>query len=115
MILCLFGPGTLTLVSDGLIADKREQYGGSPELALPEFGYVTLGSTESEDGQNIRTESGFHGKLTRVQVWQRALDAATEIPRQVQSRPRSSMHALTINCAYDIRKTVPKILKNDFM
>ena len=33
----------------------------------------------------FRTESGFHGKLTRVQVWQRALDASTEIPRQVRS------------------------------
>ena len=74
--------GTLTLVSDGLIADKRENYGEG--LALNEFGYVTLGSTESPDGRT-RTETGFQGKLTRVQVWQRALDAASEIPRQVRS------------------------------
>lgn len=76
--------GTLTLVSDGLIADKREQYGVG--LAIPhEFGYVTLGSTESEDKRVTRTESGFHGKLTKVQLWQRALDAGTDIPRQVKS------------------------------
>ena len=75
--------GTLKLVADGLIADKRENYGIG--YALPSYGYVTLGSTmESEDGRT-RTESGFHGKLTRVQVWQRALDASTEIPRQVSS------------------------------
>ena len=37
--------GTLTLVSDGLIADRRELYGN--DLQLNQFGYVTLGSTES--------------------------------------------------------------------
>ena len=76
--------GTLTLVSDGLIADKREMYG--PDMTLPaDFGYVTLGSTQSEDPAVRRTESGFHGKLTRVQLWNRALDAGSEIPRQVRS------------------------------
>ena len=71
------------MVSDGLIADKRELYGQS--LQLPLFGHVTLGSTTAEEGDGrLRTESGFHGKLTRVQVWQRALDAATDIPRQVR-------------------------------
>ena len=35
--------GTLTLVSDGLIADKREMYGAGPDAPLPaQFGYVTL-------------------------------------------------------------------------
>ena len=75
--------GTLTLVSDGLIADKRETSYGQG-LKLPSFGYVTLGSTESEDGRT-RTESGFQGKLTKVQIWNRELDAATQIPRQVRS------------------------------
>ncbi len=73
--------GTLTLVSDGLIADKREQYGMG--LAVPpQFGYVTLGSAGTGPGGS-RSESGFQGKLTRVQVWNRALDAGTDIPRQV--------------------------------
>jgi len=74
--------GTLTLVSDGLIADKRE-YGY--RSYMPEFGYVTLGSTEAGSDGRTRTESGFQGKLTRVQLWNRALDAANEIPRQVRS------------------------------
>ena len=53
--------GTLTLISDGLIGDKREAYGvGS---VLPEFGHVTLGSTDTD-----KSGSGFQGKLTRVQV-----------------------------------------------
>jgi len=42
--------GTLTLVSDGLIADKRENYGVG--YSLSPYGYVTLGSTmEGEDGR----------------------------------------------------------------
>ena len=71
----------MTLVSDGLIADRRENYGAG--LYLPEYGYVTLGSTYLHG--RTRTESGFHGKLTRVQIWNRALNTANEIPRQVTS------------------------------
>ena len=71
----------MTLVSDGLIADRRENYGAG--LYLPEYGYVTLGSTYLHG--RTRTESGFHGKLTRVQIWNRALDTVSEIPRQVTS------------------------------
>ena len=67
-------------MSDGLIADKRTNYG--MERSMSSFGYVTLGSTESEDGRT-RTESGFQGKLTRVQMWQKALDVTSQIPRQV--------------------------------
>lgn len=33
----------------------------------------------------FRTESGFHGKLTRVQVWQRSLGVVAEIQRQVRN------------------------------
>ena len=51
----------------------------------PAFGFVTLGSATLNDDGRTRTESGFQGKLTRVQVWNRALDAATDIPRQVRS------------------------------
>ena len=68
--------GTLTLFSDGLIGDKREQYGVG--RAMPPFGFVTLGSTDADnENGRTRTESGFHGKLTRVQVWNRALSLPT--------------------------------------
>jgi len=52
--------GTLTLVSDGLIADKREDYGQL--LYMPENGYVTLGSTQAGGDGRTRTESGFQGR-----------------------------------------------------
>ena len=51
--------GTLTLISDGLIGDKREAYGVG--ASLPNYGHVTLGSTDTD-----KSGSGFHGKLTRV-------------------------------------------------
>ena len=74
--------GTVILTADSVIADRKDGVGF--EKILPAYGYVTLGSEESEDGR-LRTESGFHGKLTRVQVWERALDTQLEIPRQVKS------------------------------
>ena len=74
--------GQLVLTADGIRADTRADY--HVDLTLPPYGYVTLGSTETGDGR-LRTESGFHGKLTRVQAWDRALDTNREIPLQVQS------------------------------
>ena len=80
--------GEIVLIADGVIADRKEGYG--MEKLLPDYGYVTLGSQEAYDGR-LRTESGFHGKLTRVQVWNRALDTQLEIPRQVQSCKESQI------------------------
>ena len=74
--------GLLSLTADGIRADIRDGFG--QDRTLPEFGYVTLGSTETGDGR-LRTESGIHGKLTRVQAWNRALDTNREIPLQVKS------------------------------
>lgn len=54
-------------------------------VSLPLFHEITQNPKLILNFYHFRTESGFHGKLTRVQVWQRALDAGTEIPRQVRS------------------------------
>jgi len=70
--------GEIFITADGII---KKVYAGL-EQKLPQFGYMTLGSTESNDGRT-RTESGFHGKLNKVQVWNRALDEQQEIPHQV--------------------------------
>jgi len=95
--------GSLTLVSDGLIADKRTNYG--MERSLMKFGYVTLGSTEADDGRT-RTESGFQGKLTRVQMWQKALDVTSQIPRQVSFE----IHSYDTSC-HDAMNDVIKLFK----
>eukprot|EP00096_Caligus_rogercresseyi_P005025 TRINITY_DN1980_c0_g2_i1.p1 TRINITY_DN1980_c0_g2~~TRINITY_DN1980_c0_g2_i1.p1 ORF type:complete len:2992 (-),score=731.35 TRINITY_DN1980_c0_g2_i1:531-9380(-) len=79
--------GTLTLISDGLIADKREDYGTGQ--VTPTYGYITLGSLSGDPGHpgqgTVRTGSGFTGRLTKVQMWSRALDPGSEISRQVHS------------------------------
>ena len=77
--------GTLTLIADGVIGAKRENFG--LDKVLPQHGYVTLGSSiDPEDSGRTRTESGFKGKLTRVQVWNRELSIAQEIQNQVSER-----------------------------
>ena len=76
--------GELMLTADGIRGDKTEAaYGVGKTIA--EYGYVTLGSTDSGEEGRLRTESGFHGKLTRVQAWNRALDTNREVPLQVKS------------------------------
>jgi hypothetical protein len=66
-----------------LIGGKRKSFGLGK--LLPEFGYVTLGSPVPQGSGRTRTESGFQGKLARVQVWNRELTAGNEIQNQVKS------------------------------
>ena len=73
--------GTLTLIADGVIGAIREPFGLGK--TLPKFGYVTLGSPVYDRGDGrTRTESGFQGKLARVQIWNRELSAGNEIQNQ---------------------------------
>ena len=45
--------------------------------------WVTLGKPQS-DNPKAYTESGFQGHLTKVQIWNRALDVTNEIQKQVR-------------------------------
>lgn len=45
--------------------------------------WVTLGKPRSGNPKAY-TESGFQGKLTKVQIWSRALDVTGEIQKQVR-------------------------------
>ena len=74
--------GELLLTADGILGDRPETAYGAGKT-LQEYGYVTLGSTDTDEGRS-KTESGFTGKLTRVQAWNRALDDKLEIPNQVK-------------------------------
>jgi len=73
--------GSLTLVTDGLIAGKIDSYGVG--FDLPEFGWISLGAPASEFGRAPQ-DSGFIGSLSRVQVWGRPLDLTKEIQKQVR-------------------------------
>lgn len=44
--------------------------------------WVTLGSVESEFA-GYTNERGFHGRIARLNAWNRALDFRTEIPKMV--------------------------------
>ncbi|XP_071439306.1 uncharacterized protein uif isoform X2 [Hetaerina americana] len=73
--------GDLTLITEGLIASKVEGYGGGRKL--PDYGWATLGKPNAESAKAY-TESGFQGHLTKVQIWDRALDVTNEIQKQVR-------------------------------
>lgn len=45
--------------------------------------WVTLGKPQS-DNPKAYTESGFQGHLTKVQIWNRALDVTNDIQKQVR-------------------------------
>ncbi|XP_046990617.1 sushi, von Willebrand factor type A, EGF and pentraxin domain-containing protein 1 [Schistocerca americana] len=73
--------GELTLITEGLIASKVEGYGGGRKL--PQHAWVTLGKPSASNPRGY-IESGFQGHLTKVQVWNRALDVTNEIQKQVR-------------------------------
>ncbi|XP_072154980.1 uncharacterized protein uif isoform X2 [Bemisia tabaci] len=80
-IAIVWDQGTLTLVTEGLIASKHEGYGTGRQL--PEFGWVVLGKPRP-DSAKAYAEAGFQGHLTKVQIWSRALDITNEIQKQVR-------------------------------
>lgn len=45
--------------------------------------WVTLGKPRSENSKTY-TEAGFQGHLTKVQIWNRALDVTNEVQKQVR-------------------------------
>lgn len=73
--------GELTLITEGLIASKIEGYGSGRQLS--QYVWVTLGKPQS-DNPKAYTESGFQGHLTKVQIWNRALDVTNEVQKQVR-------------------------------
>lgn len=73
--------GILTLITEGLIAGKVENYGSGK--SLPQYAWVVLGKPRP-DNVKAYTEAGFEGKLTKVQIWNRALDFTNEIQKQVR-------------------------------
>ncbi|UYV83192.1 clec-78 [Cordylochernes scorpioides] len=76
--------GLLTLVTDTAVAGFVPGY--VKDRQLPAFGWVALGAPPSSEDVNVpRTETGFHGRISRVNVWNRPLDMSSEIPGQFRS------------------------------
>ncbi|GAB6028275.1 hypothetical protein CHUAL_002455 [Chamberlinius hualienensis] len=75
---------TVTLVVDAVLVGTFPEYAQGKQLPL--FGYVTLGSPFNADEQSSSPrDPGFHGYISRVNIWDRALDVSVEIPMQVRS------------------------------
>ncbi|GAB0094394.1 sushi, von Willebrand factor type A, EGF and pentraxin domain-containing protein 1 [Sergentomyia squamirostris] len=76
--------GQLMLITEGLIASKAE-YGGGRQL--PEYAWAVLGRPQPEGGLTsgaTYAEAGFQGKITKAQIWGRALDVTSELQKQVR-------------------------------
>ncbi|XP_055681349.1 sushi, von Willebrand factor type A, EGF and pentraxin domain-containing protein 1 isoform X2 [Lutzomyia longipalpis] len=76
--------GQLMLITEGLIASKAE-YGGGRQL--PEYAWAVLGRPQPESGLTAGAtyaEAGFQGKITKAQIWGRALDVTSELQKQVR-------------------------------
>ncbi|CAL4150116.1 unnamed protein product [Meganyctiphanes norvegica] len=74
--------GTLTLTTDAVVVAQIENYGTN--RSLPMYGWITLGSVEKEFS-GYTNERGFHGRIARLNAWNRKLDFRTEIPKMVRS------------------------------
>ena len=73
--------GTLALVTDTAVAGVVSY---APNKVLNTLATVTLGAPLDEVNLPINS-AGFHGRLSRVNVWNRALDTLNEIPSQFKS------------------------------
>uniref|UniRef100_A0A182Y3Y1 Notch n=1 Tax=Anopheles stephensi TaxID=30069 RepID=A0A182Y3Y1_ANOST len=74
--------GQLMLITEGFIASKAE-YGVN--RVLPKYCWPVLGAPLMDGkGKEAYSDLGFQGKLTKVQIWSRALDVTNEIQKQVR-------------------------------
>lgn len=75
--------GQLLLITEGLIASKTE-YGSGRQM--PDYTWAVLGKPQPEPSLTGAqyTEVGFQGRITKAQIWSRALDVTTEIQKQVR-------------------------------
>lgn len=73
--------GTLMLVTDTAVANTAQEYGQGRRL--PTYGWVVLGAPVENSVPHLG--EGFHGRLSRVNIWNRPLDISMEIPSQIRS------------------------------
>lgn len=73
--------GHLTLITDTAVAAVQQYIKGEH---INEYAWMNLGATLNDSDQ-VNVGSGFVGKLSRVNIWNRLLDIKTEIPSQFRS------------------------------
>ncbi|GFW80085.1 sushi, von Willebrand factor type A, EGF and pentraxin domain-containing protein 1 [Trichonephila clavipes] len=71
--------GTLAIMMDTALAGFVDNYISG--TTLPKYGWVNLGAPLNHENK-AEAGAGFHGRLSRVNVWDRPLDVSTELPVQ---------------------------------
>lgn len=71
--------GTIMVMMDTALAGLVEDYVAG--MTLPKYGWVNLGAPLNDENKAV-AGAGFHGRLSRVNVWDRMLDVTTELPVQ---------------------------------
>lgn len=83
--------GNITLITDSAVAATRNHYALNDQLDnYAKYGYINLGAELDETNKAIQG-SGFYGRLSRVNVWSKALDINSEIPKQFRSCKNAPM------------------------
>lgn len=73
--------GQLTLITDTAVAAQTDYLKGEQ---IDGYAWMNLGATLNDQDQ-VNLGSGFVGKLSRVNIWNRMLDIKSEIPSQFRS------------------------------
>ncbi|KAG1655606.1 Fibropellin-1 [Nymphon striatum] len=72
---------TVRLVTDAAVTTIDYDEGND---MLPEFGWITLGAEQNSNNEAVAGK-GFHGRVSRMNIWQRTLGVEVEIPTQLSS------------------------------
>ncbi|XP_015790438.1 uncharacterized protein LOC107367263 isoform X1 [Tetranychus urticae] len=77
--------GTVTLITDTAVAGiVTYAFSGMRLSSTPTHGWVALGAILDDDN-NVVPKTGFHGRISRFNIWNRLLDMSAEIPSQFRS------------------------------
>ncbi|XP_074599235.1 sushi, von Willebrand factor type A, EGF and pentraxin domain-containing protein uif isoform X2 [Brevipalpus obovatus] len=105
--------GTVTLITDTAVAGVvTYAFSGMRLSSTPTYGWVTLGAS-LDDHNKVIPATGFHGRISRFNIWNRLLDITSEIPSQFRSCKTASVifNGLLLRWAgYDrIQGTIEKL------
>ncbi|XP_076318247.1 uncharacterized protein LOC143229580 isoform X1 [Tachypleus tridentatus] len=78
---------TITLITDTAVARTVPKYTHDEvhvDTTLPQYAWVNLGAPLDEKNKAM-VQKGFHGRISRVNIWGRPLDMTLDIPSQFRS------------------------------
>lgn len=102
--------GNVSLITDSAVAAVRSAYARDEQLDSHfRYAYLNLGaelSLADELNNRLVPASGFYGRLSRVNVWSKALDINSEIPKQFRNckagSPLAQQHLISQWSSFDL-------------